>query len=82
MKTKGRFLFTQDWYSLCSRHQHHDENCETCSHGQWKYRYSHKISKWVFKKCPKLWVWWMNRKPVKFGPVAQSAEAADSNPVQ
>lgn len=82
MKTKGTWPFILEWYSICSAHQEHDENCDMCTHGVWHNKYGMKFSKFVFKKYPKLWIWWMNRKPVKFGPVAQSVEAADSNPVQ
>jgi len=63
--TRGRFLAKEEWHSICSAHRQYDENCERCNVGTWGNVWMNKVSGAVFKIAPKLWIWWVNRKPMK-----------------
>lgn len=59
-KERGRFLFKEQWYSICSMHANHDDDCELCNTGTWKNIYMSVFSSFVFKHFPKFWVFWVN----------------------
>lgn len=52
----------REWYSICSRHRHRDNTCDLCQVGSWKNIWKHKLCHVFYKCCPKLWIWWRNRK--------------------
>lgn len=62
MKTKGRFFWKKGWYSFCSKHYHHDFECKGCNSGTWEYVWIVKISNFIYKVSPGLWIWWNNSK--------------------
>ena len=35
MRTRGKFIFKERWYSICSMHQEYDETCHMCRTGTW-----------------------------------------------
>lgn len=61
MKTRGKGLRKQEFYSFCSQHLIEDENCELCKHGVWINIYKHKIDSFIHDHFYKLWHWYMNR---------------------
>jgi hypothetical protein len=66
MRTKGRFLNKQQWFSICSTHFEYNPLCKRCTTGIWKNIYMFKLSSIFYNKFPKLWIWWMNLKLKKF----------------
>ena len=49
------------WYSICSRHQQYDENCELCNIGHWVF-----IPGIFFSKIfPRFWMYVKNTKKAK-----------------
>lgn len=62
LRVRGRGLFREEWYSCCSMHSVHDETCSRCRVGSWENVWKVLFSGFVFRRLPKLWVWWMNRK--------------------
>jgi hypothetical protein len=62
VKTRGRGLFVQDWYSICSAHYIYDETCHNCNTGEWYNRWIAYTNKFVFWLSPSFWCWWVNRK--------------------
>jgi len=61
MKTRGKGLKKQIWFSFCSRHQEYEENCDLCNMGTWESAITYKISSLIYKFFPSLWAWWVNR---------------------
>ena len=57
---RGKGLKKQRWYSICSRHMIHDNNCNICNTGSWENVWMLAISGWFYKHFTKLWVWWVN----------------------
>jgi len=35
MRTRGKFIRKERWYSLCSMHQEYNEDCDMCKSGTW-----------------------------------------------
>jgi len=35
MRTRGKGLKKEIWFSICSRHAIYDENCNMCNTGSW-----------------------------------------------
>ena len=52
---KGRFIFKQEWTSLCSRHKIHDFNCELCQCGFWRYVIINRLEIKLFRISPTVW---------------------------
>ena len=57
---KGRFFWKKTWYSFCSTHVEHDNNCPRCNAGHWSNNWLNAISGFFFKYMPKFWIWWVN----------------------
>ena len=68
MRTRGKFLKKQIWFSICSMHAAYDENCNMCNHGSWENVIHYKISSVIYKFFPSLWRWWLNRKVINNNP--------------
>ena len=60
MREKGKFFWKKRWFSICSMHWDHDENCNMCNTGTWSNVWLSKISAWFFEHFPKLWIWYVN----------------------
>jgi hypothetical protein len=58
--TKGKGFKKKTWYSICSRHGVHDNNCDMCNTGSWQNDCKGAVSGWFYKHFTKLWVWWVN----------------------
>ena len=61
MKTKGKFLTKQYFYSICSGHSGDEEDCSRCQKGMWRYVWAIWLSGLLYKISPKLWRIWANR---------------------
>ena len=35
LRSRNRFLFKEEFYSICSRHQYPKDDCNMCNSGQW-----------------------------------------------
>lgn len=62
MRTRGKGLKKEIWFSICSGHYDYDENCKACNKGHWKNALKHRISLGFYNLCPSLWRWWINKK--------------------
>lgn len=62
LKTRGRGLRRQEWYSICSAHQEYKEDCERCNCGTWSNVWRVHFSNLVYKIAPGFWIWWVNRR--------------------
>ena len=62
MKTRGKWLWRQEWYSICSAHYDDKDGCPYCEAGRWVNVWVHNIEIFVYKRWPDLWRWWANRK--------------------
>ena len=62
---KGKWIFKQTWYSICSAHQNYKPGCSLCCIGHWSNDITHWIGGQLFKYLPKLWIWAANRKKIK-----------------
>lgn len=60
MKTSGKGIKKEEWYSICSVHHEYTEGCSMCKIGNWNNVYKTKISSIFYSIFPKLWVWWVN----------------------
>ena len=61
MRTRGKGLKKEVWFSICSAHMEYDENCPRCATGTWNNVIKHKISSLIYDIFPSLWRWWVNR---------------------
>ncbi len=59
-KERGRFLFKEQWYSICSMHFAHNETCTLCNTGHWRNVFVGKITSFVYKVAPSVWRFWAN----------------------
>jgi Cys-tRNA synthase (O-phospho-L-seryl-tRNA:Cys-tRNA synthase) len=57
---RGKFLWKQEWYSICSAHRDHNSECDMCTTGRWNNVLITRISSFVYKHFPKFWRWWVN----------------------
>ena len=57
LRTRGKFLKKEEWYSICSRHIEYDENCQACNKGGWYNIYKSKLSGVLYDISPKFWIW-------------------------
>jgi hypothetical protein len=68
MKTRGKGIFIEDWYSICSGHgpDETEDTCTRCQAGMWRNRLIAKFSSFIYDRWPNLWRWWiklpLNRK--------------------
>jgi len=60
MRTRGKFIFKESWWSYCSAHQTYDENCEICQSGNWHNNIMVAFSGFVHDHWYGLWYWWVN----------------------
>ena len=61
LRTRGRFLTKEVWYSICSIHQEYKEDCKMCNTGTWNNVITSKISSLIYNLFPSFWSWWVNR---------------------
>jgi hypothetical protein len=61
MRYRKKFIWKEQWFSICSMHFKHDEGCAMCNTGAWTNIFRWKIGKIIFKIAPNVWIWWMNR---------------------
>ena len=61
MRTKGKFLNKQIWFSICSRHREYDEACDLCKIGEWENALKYKFSSFIYDNFPSIWRWYMNK---------------------
>ena len=55
-KTIGKLWWKKDWYSICSMHRIHRDDCIRCNTGEYINRWWHNISNIIFKYFPKFWI--------------------------
>ena len=60
MRTKGKYFWKKEWYSICSLHMEYQENCPLCNKGQWINVTRHWFNKLLYKYCYSLWFYNMN----------------------
>lgn len=49
------------FFSFCSFHRQWDPACHMCAAGTWRNHWRWRASAFIFKRWPRLWVWWVNR---------------------
>lgn len=54
--------FKQTWFSLCSKHLYHKDDCNLCQAGQWQYNWVRAIDHVVYVWVYPVWYWWHNRR--------------------
>lgn len=59
-RTKGRFLWKQEWITFCSRHPEYDGNCSICRNGFWRPSIIMWYEHVLYKISYKLWFHYMN----------------------
>jgi hypothetical protein len=52
---RGKWLFKKVWFSICSKHDIYQHDCDLCNAGMWENLIKVKITNWFFKLCPGLW---------------------------
>lgn len=60
MPEKGMFFWKQRFWSFCSRHQIHDDNCDLCKGGVWRNVWLTAISSFFHDNFYYFWYWWVN----------------------
>ena len=60
--SRGRFIWREEFYSICSKHQKNKSDCDMCSVGSWTNVYKQRIGHLVFRLVPGIWRWNANRK--------------------
>lgn len=58
---RGRGLFRERWYSICSIHQEHDPTCDLCVCGMWHNVWAQRIDSLICRFAYPLWYWLHNR---------------------
>jgi hypothetical protein len=61
LRSRGRGLFRQEFYSICSMHSKPQDDCDCCNAGSWRNVYATMLSHTFYKVSPFLWRWWANR---------------------
>lgn len=61
MKTRGEGLHAEVFFSICSKHQMHDENCPLCNKGSWQNIFKYEIGSLFYNIFPNIWRWKTNR---------------------
>jgi len=59
--TRGKGLFREEWYSICSVHYRYQKTCNNCKAGDWHNVVSVWFGQQVFEYMPNVWRWWANR---------------------
>ena len=62
MRIKGKYFWKKQWYSICSKHTSHYDNCKLCDVGKWENTWSLKISTYFHQNFYYLWSWWQNTR--------------------
>lgn len=57
---KGKWIWKEKWYSICSIHMNYDKNCSMCTTGSWHNVWMLKINSWFHDHTYRLWRWWVN----------------------
>lgn len=57
MKTRGRGFNKEEFYSFCSRHREHNEDCDLCQKGIWVNVFQCKLGTLIYWISPTLWRW-------------------------
>ena len=60
LRTKGKGLKKEAWFSICSCHQEYEESCKLCNTGNWENICKYKLSGLFYELFPNLWIWWVN----------------------
>lgn len=58
---RGKLWWKERYFSICSAHYEHKDDCKTCNTGTWTNVWKWKMGGVIFKVMPKVWIWWMNR---------------------
>lgn len=58
----GVWPFGSRFYSICSKHQAHRDDCDLCQHGTWHSDIGIMFSNALYRTSPTLWMMWANRK--------------------
>lgn len=58
----GTGPFKSTWYSFCSVHQHPETGCSRCMSGNYRNDVKRYFGSIIYRKCPKIWRWWANRR--------------------
>ena len=58
--TRGEGIKKETWYSICSRHAVHNNNCNMCNTGSWQNNWINAISGWFHDNIYWLWYFWVN----------------------
>jgi len=61
LPSRGRGLFREEYYSICSAHQEFNQECSTCKIGSWHNVWLGVANSVLFKVWPALWIWNANR---------------------
>lgn len=60
MKSKGRGLRKQVYFSICSAHQSDNEDCPLCKVGAWRNYWGWRFGHIVYKISPRIWRFFAN----------------------
>jgi len=61
MRYRGKGLNKEMWFSICSMHLEHKDDCNMCNAGHWQKVWKYKLSRAFYKLSPKLWRCWINK---------------------
>jgi hypothetical protein len=61
MRTRGKDIKKEIWFSICSKHVIHDENCDMCNIGRWQNAIKYKFNSIIYDLFPLLWHRLINR---------------------
>lgn len=60
LPSRGKGLWREEFYSLCSKHRDSRDDCNNCAKGQWMNVCRHKFGHAFYMACPNIWRWWVN----------------------
>ena len=55
MRTRGKGLKREIWFSICSTHHNYKDDCDRCNTGEWKSAYADKVETLMYNISPILW---------------------------
>jgi hypothetical protein len=61
MRTRGKGLKKEVWYSICSAHRDYKEDCSACNTGSWYKVWKVKVESIIYWISPRFWRWYVNR---------------------
>ena len=61
LKSRGKWFWREEFYSICSAHYEPKEGCILCETGHWYNVWLLKCSRFVWTRWPRLWIIWANR---------------------